>query len=417
MLSVSRLLNGSATSADALRYGRMTAEMPAHLLHFSKDKKPVVVWNTTQRCNLHCIHCYASAQDREFEGELTTQEGLTLLDDLAAFGAPTVLFSGGEPLIRPDIFELAAHASSRGLRAVLSTNGTLIDDAMAQRIEDAGFSYVGISFDGIGEAHDKIRGQKGAFDASLAGLKRCRDRGIRTGLRYTIHAKNIDQLPAVFDMLETEDIPRACFYHLAYAGRGERIQKFDLTPEQTRWAVNYVFDRAEDFHARGVEKEILTVDNHADNVLLYLRVKEREPERAAEILRMLEWNGGNQSGIAIGCVDPTGKVHVDQFSWGYSLGNIRERPFSVIWNDTTDERLAILRDRRKHLKGRCASCKFFDICNGNLRARAESYFGEFTGPDPACYFTDEEIGIEPGSPEAADAAKWPVPVQAAGVAG
>jgi radical SAM protein with 4Fe4S-binding SPASM domain len=394
----------------------MTAGMPAHLLHFSKDKKPVVVWNTTQRCNLHCIHCYASAQDREFEGELTTEEGLTLLDDLAAFGAPTVLFSGGEPLIRPDIFELAAHASSRGLRAVLSTNGTLIDDAMAQRIEDAGFSYVGISFDGIGAAHDKIRGQKGAFDASLAGLKRCRDRGIRTGLRYTIHAKNIDQLPAVFDMLETENIPRACFYHLAYAGRGERLQKFDLTPDQTRWAVNYVFDRAEDFQARGVEKEILTVDNHADNVLLYLRVKEREPERAAEILRMLEWNGGNQSGIAIGCVDPTGNVHVDQFSWGYSLGNVRERPFSEIWDDTSDERLAILRDRKARLKGRCPCCQFFDICNGNLRARAESYFGEFTAPDPACYFTDEEIGIEPGTPEAAAAAEWLVPVQAVEVA-
>ena len=394
----------------------MTAGMPAHLLHFSKDKKPVVVWNTTQRCNLHCIHCYASAQDREFEGELTTQEGLALLDDLAAFGAPTVLFSGGEPLIRPDIFELAAHAASRGLRAVLSTNGTLIDDTMAQPIEDAGFSYVGISFDGIGAAHDKIRGQKGAFDASLAGLKRCRDRGIRTGLRYTIHAKNIDQLPAVFDMLETEDIPRACFYHLAYAGRGERIQKFDLTPDQTRWAVNYVFERAEDFHARGVEKEILTVDNHADNVLLYLRVKEREPERAAEILRMLEWNGGNQSGIAIGCVDPTGNVHVDQFSWGYSLGNVRERPFSEIWDDTSDERLAILRDRKARLKGRCPSCQFFDICNGNLRARAESYFGEFTAPDPACYFTDEEIGIEPGTPEAAAAAEWLVPVQAVEVA-
>jgi radical SAM protein with 4Fe4S-binding SPASM domain len=257
---------------------------------------------------------------------------------------------------------------------------------------------------------------KGAYAASLAGLKRCRDRGIRTGLRYTIHAKNIDQLPAVFDMLEEEDIPRACFYHLAYAGRGEKIQKFDLTPDQTRWAVNYVFDRAEDFHARGIDKEILTVDNHADNALLYLRVKEREPERAAEILRMLEWNGGNQSGIAIGCVDPTGNVHVDQFSWGYSLGNVRQRPFSEIWEDTSDERLAILRDRKARLKGRCPSCRFFDICNGNLRARAESYFGEFTAPDPACYFTDDEIGIQPGTPEAAAAAEWQVPVQAAEVA-
>lgn len=413
MLSVSKLLTGAATPADALRYGRLTADLPPHLLHFSADKKPVVVWNLTRRCNLFCMHCYADAHDRDYPGELTTEEGRALLDDLAAFGTPVVLFSGGEPLTRPDIFELADYARAKGLRCVLSTNGTLITPETAQRILDSGFTYAGISIDGIGAAHDKVRGKKGAYEATMGGLRLCRDAGIRVGLRFTIHRRNVDQLPAVLDLLETEDIPRCCVYHLAYSGRGDRIRSYDLTPLETRAAVNYVFDRVEDFHRRGLDKEILTVDNHADNVLLYLRVLRNQPERAEEVQRMLQWNGGNQSGIAVASVGPLGDVHADQFSWMYSFGNVRDRPFSAIWTDTSHPRLAVLRERRKYVKGRCQACKFFDMCNGNLRARAESYSGDFQAPDPACYMTDEEIGIVPGSYESQMAAKWPVPVQAA----
>jgi Fe-coproporphyrin III synthase len=411
MLSVSRLLNGTATAADALRYGRHSGRVPPHLLHFSRDKKPVVVWNVTRRCNLFCMHCYAESQNREYPGELTAEEGTALLDDLAQFGAPTVLFSGGEPLMRPDLFELVAHATALGLRCVLSTNGTLITPETASRIAQSGLTYVGISLDGIGPAHDKIRGKKGAYEESLNGLRLCRERGVRVGLRFTVHRKNVDELPAIFDLLESEGIDRCCIYHLAYAGRGDRIRSYDLSPEETRRAVEYVFDRAQDFHRRGVEKEILTVDNHADNVLLYLRAQRDAPERADEVYQMLAWNGGNQSGIAIACVDPMGNVHADQFSWDYSLGNVRERKFSEIWTDRSEPRMAMLKDRKKHLQGRCRTCRYLDICNGNLRVRAERYFGDFRAPDPACYLTDEEIGITPKSEEADEAARWPVPVQ------
>jgi Predicted Fe-S oxidoreductases len=416
MLSVTRLLNGTATSTDALRYGRQTSKVPSHLLHFSVDKKPVVVWNVTQRCNLFCMHCYASSKNQDYPGELNTQEGLALLDDLASFGAPTVLFSGGEPLTRPDLFQLVAHASKSGLRCVLSTNGTLITPETADAIAESGLSYVGVSVDGIGPIHDKIRGKKGAFDEALRGIRLCRDRGVRVGLRFTVHHKNLDQLPAILDLLETEDIPRCCVYHLAYAGRGDRIRSYDLLPSETRAAVEYIFDRAQDFHRRGLDKEILTVDNHADNVLLYLRVLRDDPERAAEVLQMLTWNGGNQSGIAIACVDPKGNVHADQFSWDYTLGNVRDRSFSSIWTDASEPRMALLKDRKPYLKGRCGSCRWLDICNGNLRVRAERYFGEFLAPDPACYLSDEEIGIEPGSAAAEEARAWPVPVQEQGLA-
>jgi radical SAM protein with 4Fe4S-binding SPASM domain len=387
--------------------------VPSHLLHFWVDKKPVVVWNVTQRCNLFCMHCYASSQNKEHPGELTHEQGISLLDDLAKFEAPTVLFSGGEPLTRPDLFELVSHASAAGLRCVLSTNGTLITPEAADRIAESGFTYVGVSLDGISGTHDKIRGKKGAFDEALRGLRLCRDRGVRVGLRFTIHSKNLDQLPAIFDLMETEGIDRCCVYHLAYAGRGDKIRSFDLTPQETRSAVEYIFDRAQDYHRRGVEKEILTVDNHADSILLYERVKRDDPERAEEVYKMLKWNGGNQSGIAIACVDPQGNVHADQFSWDYTLGSVKERPFSEIWTDATEPRMALLKDRKPHLKGRCGSCKFLEVCNGNLRVRAERYFDDFMAPDPACYLTDEEIGIEPGTPAAEEAAKWLVPVQEA----
>jgi radical SAM protein with 4Fe4S-binding SPASM domain len=294
---------------------------------------------------------------------------------------------------------------------VLSTNGTLITPEAADKIAECGFSYVGVSLDGIGAVHDKIRGKKGAFEEALRGLRLCRDRGVRVGLRYTIHAKNLDQLPGIFDLLETEGIDRCCVYHLAYAGRGDKIRSYDLTPDETRAAVEYIFDRVQDYERRGVDKEVLTVDNHADNVLLLKRVQRDAPERAEEVRQMLEWNGGNQSGIAIACVDPQGNVHADQFSWDYTLGNVRERPFSEIWTDATEPRMAILKDRKPHLKGRCAECKWLNICNGNLRVRAERYFDDFLAPDPACYLTDEEIGIEADSPAAAEAARWPVPVQ------
>ncbi len=411
MLGVSRLLNGTVTSADALRYGRLTERVPAHLLHYSADKKPVVIWNTTRRCNLFCMHCYADSHNRDYPGELSTKEGRGLLDDLAAFGAPTVIFSGGEPLTRADVFELAAYARDLGLRCVLSTNGTLITDRAARLIRDAGFVYVGISLDGIGARHDKVRGKKGAYDEALAGLRRCRELGVRVGLRFTVHRKNVDQLPAIFDLLEIEEIPRCCVYHLAYAGRGDRIRAYDLEPDETRAAVQYIFDRTRDLHRRGHEKEVLTVDNHADGPYLYMQVRREEPQRAEEVYRLLSWNGGNQSGVAVASVSPQGFVHADAFSWHYSFGNVRERPFSAIWTDISEPRLAVLKDRRRALKGRCRSCRYLDICNGNLRVRAERYFGDFLAPDPACYLTDEEIGLTPGTPEAEEAARWPVPVQ------
>jgi radical SAM protein with 4Fe4S-binding SPASM domain len=305
-----------------------------------------------------------------------------------------LLFSGGEPLLREDMFELGAYARERGLRTVISTNGTLITGPVAARIKEAGFAYVGISLDGIGETNDHFRGASGAFDAALGGIRACTAAGVRTGLRLTLNQHNYQDLAAIFDLLETERIPRACFYHLVYAGRGARIQEDDLSLAESRDAVDLIFDRTERFHRKGIEIEILTVDNHTDAPYLLRRVQERQPERAEEVLQLLRWNGGNASGIGISSVDHRGGVHADQFWQHYSFGNVRKRPFGEIWTDTSDTLMAGLKDRKPLLKGRCAECQYLDLCNGNFRVRAEAVYGDVWAPDPACYLTDEEIGID-----------------------
>jgi len=390
MLSVSRLLNGEIGPQDALRYGRRSGAGPAHLLHYSCDKKPVVVWNVTRRCNLHCGHCYADSHDRDYPGELSTGEGERLLEDLAGFGVPTVLFSGGEPLLRPDLLELAEVARRLGMRTVLSTNGTRIDAAAAADIAAAGFSYTGISLDGIGALNDRMRGSRGAFVAALAGIRAARDAGMRTGIRFTVHAGNRSDLGAIFELAEAEGVDRLCVYHLAYAGRGDRMRGHDLAPEQTRAAVEEIFDRTEDLGRRGVELEVLTVDNPVDHVLLLERVRRTDRARAEDVEEMLLWNGGNQSGVAIGAVDPQGLVHPDQFSWHVNAGDVRRQRFEEIWRDGNPV-LVPYRRRPRQLTGRCARCRFAQLCNGGLPVRAQSAGGDPWAPDPACYLTDAEI--------------------------
>jgi len=391
MIGISKLYCGTVEPSDALRYGRHSSELPSHLLQFSKDKRPVVVWNITQRCNLKCVHCYAHAKNRSGEDELTTREGMTLIDDLAQFGVPVLLFSGGEPLVRPDLPELAAYAVEKGMRAVISTNGTLITPGKARILKEIGLSYVGISLDGMEKVNDRFRGVDGAFNAALEGIKNCRDAGIKVGLRFTINKYNADEIPNIFDLLEEMDIPRVCFYHLVYAGRGSKLVEEDLTHDETRKAVDLIMDRTRTLHEKGKPKEVLTVDNHADGPYLYLRLLKENPDRAKEVLSLLEMNEGNSSGRGIGCISWDGAVYADQFWRHHSFGNIRNRPFSEIWSEPSDPLLGRLKEKKKHVKGRCATCRWLDICAGNFRVRAEALTGDVWAPDPACYLTDNEI--------------------------
>jgi radical SAM protein with 4Fe4S-binding SPASM domain len=356
------------------------------------SRKPIVVWNLTRTCNLKCVHCYTDSAAEKYPHELNTEQCKRVLDDLGEFKVPAVLFSGGEPLVRPDLFELAEHARSRNLHVVLSTNGTLIDDEKARRFKALKFSYIGISLDSaIPEIHDEFRGCKGAFARTMQGFRHCVDAGQKVGLRLTLTRHTVQDLGRIFDFLEDEHIDRACFYHLCPSGRGKSL--LTLTPQESRRAIDTIVTRTADMLSRGKRIEILTVDNHCDGPYLYQRMLREGNPRAPQVLEMLKWNGGgrNSSGVGIGNIDFLGNVHADQFSMFRTFGNVKTRKFSEIWQDLSDPVMAGLKDRLPLLKGRCATCRFKDHCGGALRARAEVMTGDPWESDPGCYLNDEEI--------------------------
>jgi radical SAM protein with 4Fe4S-binding SPASM domain len=385
MISVSRLLCDAVGPGDSFRYDR---QYPA-----ADRQRPIVVWNCTRKCNLHCVHCYSSAGDKDLAEVLNTEQAKSFIRDLADFGVPVILFSGGEPLLREDIFELASFTSEQGIRTALSTNGTLISEYIAREIKNANFAEVGISLDGIGDKNDRFRGKEGAYKAALQGIRNCIALGLRVSLRLTITLSNYMEIPAIFDLVEREGVKRVCFYHLVYVGRGSELRTKDLSHSQTRATFDLICDRTVDLYERGMPKEVLTVDNHTDGVYLYLKLKKQGPARAEKVLALLRDNGGNNSGIRIGAVDELGNVHADQFWQHYSFGNVRQRKFSDIWLDTSDQLMRGLKNRKGRLKGRCTKCQYLDLCNGNLRVRAEAAFGDIWAEDPACYLTDREIGL------------------------
>lgn len=390
MLGVSRLLCGTQAPGDEIRYGESAPGQHPRPVH----RRPVVVWNITRRCNLHCAHCYSASHDRDYPGELTTGEARQVIDDLARFEIPALLFSGGEPTVRPDLPDLIAYSVKAGLRPVVSTNGTLLDRDCVNGLSNAGLNRVGISLDGLQAANDKFRGTPGAFERSLAGIRNSVAAGMRVSLRLTLTKYSLPDLPGLFDLAETEGVARLCVYHLAYAGRARRLLRFDLSVDERRRALDFIFRRTRQSQTTGKNLEVLTVDNHADGPFLLLWSRVHAPDRVSEIERLLRRNGGNSAGKGIACIDNVGEVHPDQFWWNRKLGNVRARPFSEIWSDDVSPFLAHLRDRQPLLAQHCRDCRWLAMCNGNLRVRAETATGNPWGLDPACYLTAEEIRRE-----------------------
>ena len=389
MISVTKLLFATEYYGDKLRYNEKAHTMKNGA---AEGVGPVVVWNSTKTCNLKCRHCYMDSDSQKYNGELTTDEAKKFIDDLADFNVPVLLFSGGEPLMRKDFFELAEYAANKNVRPTLSTNGTLITHQVAQRIKDIGVGYVGVSLDGLRSINDKFRGIEGAYERAMQGIENCVAVGQRVGLRFTINRHNFEDLNNIFDFIEAEKINRVCFYHLVYSGRGSQMIVDDLSPTESRQAMDIIIERTMDFERRGLNKEILTVDNHCDGVYMYLKAVENgDTVTAQQIKKFISRNGGNRSGIAFGEVDPLGYVHPDQFTQHHTFGNVRQRKFGDIWSDTSNDILRGLKNRKSLLKGRCAKCRFLDNCNGNFRTRAEAVTGDFWQSDPACYLTDDEI--------------------------
>jgi Fe-coproporphyrin III synthase len=353
---------------------------------------PVVIWNLVRRCNLTCLHCYSISADIDFPGELDTAEVVRVLGELKAARVPALILSGGEPLLRRDLFEIAARAKALGFYVALSTNGTLIDEPFEQRIAGAGFDYVGISLDGLRETHDRFRRKAGAFDAALAGLRRCRDLGVKMGLRFTLTQDNAADLPALLDLAEKERIAKFYLSHLNYAGRGHVNRRHDAPLRLARWAMNLLFERALDYARRGLDKEIVTGNNDADGVYLihWLRRHVTGFDEAHLRAKLAEW-GGNASGVNVANIDNLGNVHPDTMWWDCTLGNVRNRAFGDIWADRRHPIMDGLKRRPRPVKGRCGNCSYLDVCNGNTRVRALKVSGDPWGEDPGCYLDDKEI--------------------------
>lgn len=391
MISISKLLCDLDAEGDGLRYDA-AGDSSRPQITDRQQRRPVVVWNLTKQCNLYCDHCYASADSDVAPGELSTTEGKRLLDDLADYGVPVVLFSGGEPLVRDDLADLVSYAADRGLRPVLSTNGTLITPEKARELREAGLQYAGVSVDGMPERNDRFRGQEGAFDAAVRGIEACLDAGLKTGLRYTITEQNVQDLDDVVELLHDVGVDRFCFYHLDYGGRGAEIVDVDLEPAEKRRAVERLCDLTRTYHDEGHEIETLLVGNYVDAAYLVEYAADHfGPQKAEHIYRYLQRNGGDPAGERVADVDYQGNVHLTQFWQGYSLGNVRDRPFSAIWDDESNPLLRRLRHREDHLTGRCRECQYQEICRGGSRLRALTVNGNIDAPDPQCYLTEDEI--------------------------
>ena len=399
MINLTKLWTGTAQPADNLRYGHGAGQSQS-----ARTRKPITVWNITRTCNLRCIHCYSDSESMRYPGELTWEQMQAVVEDLAAYQVPSLLLSGGEPLIHPHFLDLVELASGKGLKLTISTNGTLITPEKAAMLKAAEVAYVGISLDGIGDIHDHFRGKKGAFEAAVRGFRACHEVKQKTGLRLTLTRHNVENIERILDFIEEEQIQRVCFYHLVPAGRGSELQV--LRPEEARGAIDTLIARVEQWHAAGIDRELLTVTQPADGAHLLVRMEREGHANLEEARRLLSWNGGgaNSSGRGIANIDTQGNVHPDQFWQDITLGNVKQTPFSTIWDGNYEPSAKVLEEirsvglltneeRQAKMEGRCSACKWFQICGGGFRTRAAFANGHMWGSDPGCYLTDEEIGL------------------------
>jgi Fe-coproporphyrin III synthase len=382
MINISKLYCGAAGDSDHLRYSTV------------KSFGPVVVYNCTSKCNLRCLHCYSLSKPDRQNDELTTAQGKQLLSNLAEINCPVVLFSGGEPLLREDLFDLLANARQCGLRTVISTNGTLIDGATAGQLAKAGVSYVGISIDGSEEFHDSFRASKGSFKAAAAGIENCKKAGVKTGLRFTITKANSNQIPLVFDIAASMNVRRICFYHLIRTGRAKELDREVLSPEQTRQTVNVIIEKTNEFARKNLIDEVLTVGNHADGPYLLIKMIKEKNKHYKDAMQLLLANGGNQIGERIGCVGWDGNVYPDQFWRNYCLGNVKDKSFKEIWGNSDEAVLKKLRNKLQFADKKCLKCKWLDLCKGNFRFLGSEADNEYWVNEPACYLREEETASD-----------------------
>ena len=361
----------------------VTAGKPARVLDGS-----IAIWNFTNRCNLSCLHCYSKA-DLDAVDTLTTENIMETLPKLKANGVKFLIFSGGEPLTRKDIYDIAARCKEIGIVTYLSTNGLYVKKSNAEQILDT-FDYIGISIDGSPDVHDAFRGLKGSFVESMKAVDLLNSYGrTKVGIRFTITKDTYDDLAFIFELAEKHNIPKVYISHLVYSGRGLENLEMDLSKEQRMTAVNYIVDKAFEYHENGKDIEIVTGNMEMDAILFYDKFEKKYPEHADEMKRrLIEW-GGNSAGRKLLNIDSEGFVKPDPF-FPVKIGNILNQDFSDIWTNEPTELLQKLRVHPRELSGKCETCQYINICNGGSRSRAYAIYGDMWAEDPSCYLTEEQ---------------------------
>jgi len=343
----------------------------------------IAIWNFTNRCNLNCLHCYSKAS-LDATDTLTTEHIMQTLPKLKEAGVKFIIFSGGEPLTRSDIFDIAEYAKELGIITYLSTNGLYVKSSNAKKILDT-FNYIGISIDGSEETHDYFRGLKGSFKESMKSVELLNSYNkTKVGIRFTITKDTLDDLEFIFNLAQDHNIPKIYISHLVYSGRGLDNLKMDITKEQRVKAVNFIIDKAFEYYENGTDIEIVTGNMEMDAVLFLEKFAQKYPHLKDNMVeRLVKW-GGNSAGRKLLNINSEGDVKPDPF-FPYKIGNILEEDFLDIWVNKPSDMLQKLRVHPRDLSGKCSDCKYLDICNGGSRSRAWAIYDDLWAEDPSCY--------------------------------
>ena len=383
MLGVSRLLAGTVSEGDALRYDRRSKALPSHLLHYSEDKRPVVVWTSTKRCNLHCAHCYTDSRDEEYPNELTTEEARRVTDELAELAPPVLVITGGDPMMRPDLFEIVEYAVGRGLSVSVSpTTTALTTKQRLARLQDLGISMIHISLDGAtAETHDRFRGFAGTFDRAQQTLAYLGELGIPTQVGTTVTRANVAELPQIAELMAEAGVQIWNLFFLVPTGRGREADMVDVETAEATW--EWMVDLS--------ERVPFAVRTTAAPQFRRTMLRRRRKQAEGKPLRLA--GAGYQLRDAPTGVQTRGVNDGQGFMFIDHLGGICPSGFLQIpgGNVRTDEIATVYRDSElfrslrdpSALRGRCGSCEYADLCGGSL-ARAFALTGSHLVDDPLC---------------------------------
>jgi len=347
----------------------------------SHDGSPtlrLLFWETTVACNLRCVHCRASAEPGRAPDELDTDEGIALVDEMADFASPILILSGGEPLCRPDVLDIASHAGRKGLRVALATNGTQVDERVARDIRDAGVQRVSISIDGVDAGmHDVFRGARGAFDSALQGARNLRELGVPWQVNTTVTRHNLRVLPQVLELAEREGAAALHIFLLVPVGCGlEVADEQQISPVEYERVLTWFYEASR-------ESPLEMRATCAPHYHRILRQKAREEGRRVtpKVDGMAAMTRGCLAGTSVCFVSHRGEV----YPCGYfpvSAGNVREKRLRDIW-----ARAPIFGELRSPdlLQGKCGACEYRTVCGG-CRARAYGETGNYLGEEPFCLY-------------------------------